>query len=121
MGVVNVTPDSFSDGGRWFEPDQAVEHGLRLIADGADLLDVGGESTRPGAAPPPVEGELRRVLRVVRELMAAGAAVSIDRMRAVVAERALSLGAAIVNDQSGGLADPAMAPLIASTTVPYVV
>jgi len=121
MGVVNVTPDSFSDGGRWFEPDQAVEHGLWLLAEGADLLDVGGESTRPGAARPPVDEELRRVLPVVRELSAAGAVVSIDTMRAQVAERALAEGAVVVNDQSGGLADPAMAGLVASAGSPYVV
>jgi len=121
MGVVNVTPDSFSDGGRWFEPDQAVEHGLWLLAEGADLLDVGGESTRPGAARPPVDEELRRVLPVVRELTAAGAVVSVDTMRAQVAERALTEGAVVVNDQSGGLADPAMAGLVASAGSPYVV
>src|SRR5690348_9213614 len=121
MGVVNVTPDSFSDGGRWFEPDAAVEHGLQLLADGADLLDVGGESTRPGAVRPPQDEELRRVLPVVRELAAAGATVSIDTMRARVAEQAMSAGAAVVNDQSGGLADPAMAPLVAAAGVPFVV
>jgi dihydropteroate synthase len=121
MGVVNVTPDSFSDGGRWFEPDQAVEHGLRLLAEGADLLDVGGESTRPGAARPPVEEELRRVLPVVRALTAAGAVVSVDTMRARVADLALADGAAVVNDVSGGLADPAMAALVASARVPFVV
>jgi dihydropteroate synthase len=121
MGVVNVTPDSFSDGGRWFEPAAAVEHGLGLLAEGADLLDVGGESTRPGAARPPADEELRRVLPVIRALVAAGAAVSIDTMRAEVAERALAEGAALVNDVSGGLADPAMAPLVASARVPFVV
>ena len=121
MGVVNVTPDSFSDGGRWFEPDAAIEHGLRLLAGGADLLDVGGESTRPGAARPPVDEELRRVLPVVRELAAAGATVSVDTMRAQVADRALAEGAALVNDVSGGLADPAMAALVASAGVPFVV
>jgi dihydropteroate synthase len=121
MGVVNVTPDSFSDGGRWFEPDAAVEHGLRLLAEGADLLDVGGESTRPGAARPPVEEELRRVLPVVRALVDGGAAVSVDTMRAEVAERGLAEGAVLVNDVSGGLADPAMAPLVASARVPFVV
>jgi dihydropteroate synthase len=121
MGVVNVTPDSFSDGGRWFEPAAAVEHGLRLLAEGADLLDVGGESTRPGAARPPVEEELRRVLPVVRELVGAGAAVSVDTMRADVAELALAEGAVLVNDVSGGLADPQMAPLVAAAGVPFVV
>jgi len=121
MGVVNVTPDSFSDGGRWFEPDAAIEHGLRLLAEGADLLDVGGESTRPGAARPPVDEELRRVLPVVRELTAAGAVVSVDTMRAQVADRALAAGAVVINDVSGGLADPAMAGLVASARVPFVV
>jgi dihydropteroate synthase len=121
MGVVNVTPDSFSDGGRWFEPSDAVLHGRQLLAEGADLLDVGGESTRPGAARPPVEEELRRVLPVVRELADAGAVVSVDTMRVGVAERALAAGAELVNDVSGGLADPAMAALVASARVPYVV
>jgi dihydropteroate synthase len=121
MGVVNVTPDSFSDGGRWFEPTDAVTHGRQLLAEGADLLDVGGESTRPGAARPPVEEELRRVLPVVRELTDAGGIVSVDTMRVEVAERALDAGAALVNDVSGGLADPAMPRLVASARVPYVV
>ena len=89
MGVVNVTPDSFSDGGEWFEPSAAVAHGLELLAQGADILDVGGESTRPGASRPTVEEELRRVLPVVRELTSAGAVVSIDTMRAQVAAAAL--------------------------------
>ncbi|MDQ2624878.1 MAG: dihydropteroate synthase, partial [Actinomycetota bacterium] len=89
MGVVNVTPDSFSDGGRWFEPGAAIQHGLRLLADGADLLDVGGESTRPGSRRVPVDVELERVLPVVDGLVAAGAVVSIDTTRAEVAERAV--------------------------------
>ncbi|MFJ7336323.1 dihydropteroate synthase [Streptomyces sp. NPDC101110] len=121
MGVVNVTPDSFSDGGRWFEPDRAVAHGLALLDEGADILDVGGESTRPGASRPTGEEELRRVLPVVRALAAAGAKVSIDTMRAEVAARAVEAGAALVNDVSGGLADPAMLPLMARAGVPYVV
>jgi len=120
MGVVNVTPDSFSDGGRWFEPADAVTQGLRLAAQGADLVDVGGESTRPGAQRPPVEEELRRVLPVVHELVAAGAIVSIDTMRAEVATRALELGAAMVNDVSGGRADPAMLGVVADAGVPVV-
>jgi dihydropteroate synthase len=120
MGIVNVTPDSFSDGGRWFDPAEAVEHGLELLAQGADLVDVGGESTRPGAGRPPVEEELRRVLPVVRALAASGAPVSIDTMRAEVAARALDAGARLVNDVSGGLADPAMLPLIARAGAPYV-
>ncbi|MFC9679205.1 dihydropteroate synthase [Streptomyces sp. NPDC056948] len=121
MGIVNVTPDSFSDGGRWFDPERAVAHGLTLFDEGADILDVGGESTRPGAARPSVEEELRRVLPVVRELATAGATVSVDTMRAEVAVRAVEAGAALVNDVSGGLADPAMLPLMARTGKPYVV
>jgi dihydropteroate synthase len=120
MGVLNVTPDSFSDGGLWLDPDAAIAHGLRLLADGADLLDVGGESTRPGADRVPVEEELRRVLPVVSGLVAAGATVSIDTMRADVADAALAAGAALVNDVSGGLADPMMAALVAESRVPYV-
>ncbi|MEV6053632.1 dihydropteroate synthase [Streptomyces sp. NPDC052107] len=120
MGVVNVTPDSFSDGGRSFAPDAAVAHGLALLEQGADIVDVGGESTRPGAARPPAEEELRRVLPVVRELAAAGATVSVDTMRAEVAARALDAGARMVNDVSGGLADPAMLPLMARADAPYV-
>jgi dihydropteroate synthase len=120
MGVVNVTPDSFSDGGLWFEPDDAIAHGIRLLAEGADLLDVGGESTRPGAARIPVAEELRRVLPVVAGLRAAGAVVSIDTMRAGVADAALAAGAHVVNDVSGGLADPQMAGLVAEARVPYV-
>lgn len=120
MGVVNVTPDSFSDGGRWFAPDAAVAHGLALLADGADLLDVGGESTRPGAARVPVAEELDRVLPVVRQLTARGAAVSVDTTRAEVAEAAVAAGAVVVNDVSGGLADPAIREVVARTGVVYV-
>lgn len=121
MGVVNVTPDSFSDGGRWLDPVDGVRHGLALLEQGADLLDVGGESTRPGATRPSADEELHRVLPVVRELVAAGARVSIDTMRAEVADACLSAGAAMVNDVSGGLADPEMAPVVAAAGVPYVV
>lgn len=121
MGVVNVTPDSFSDGGEWFEPEAAVAHGRELLARGADVLDVGGESTRPGAERPTPEEELRRVLPVVSELAAAGATVSIDTMRADVAARALAAGAALVNDVSGGLADPGMVEVVAAAGVPFVV
>jgi len=120
MGVVNVTPDSFSDGGRWFEPDDAVTQGLRLAAQGADLVDVGGESTRPGAQRPTEEEELRRVLPVVRDLAAAGVVVSIDTMRADVAARALDHGASLVNDVSGGQADPGMLRVVADAGVPVV-
>jgi dihydropteroate synthase len=121
MGVVNVTPDSFSDGGRWFDPDIAVKHGLDLVAAGADLVDVGGESTRPGAARVEEDEELRRVLPVVRELAAAGVLVSVDTMRAAVAEQAVAAGARLVNDVSGGQADPAMIPAVADAGVPFVV
>jgi dihydropteroate synthase len=121
MGVLNVTPDSFSDGGRWFEPAQAVEHGLAMIEAGADLVDVGGESTRPGAERPPVEEELRRVLPVVRAVADAGAVVSIDTMRAEVVEQALESGARLVNDVSGGRADPEMLRVVAQADVPFVV
>ena len=121
MGVLNVTPDSFSDGGLWFEPQQAIEHGLAMLGSGADLVDIGGESTRPGAERPPVEEELRRVLPVVRALADAGATVSIDTMRADVVEAALGCGARMVNDVSGGLADPRMLDVAASAGVPFVV
>ncbi|MGZ5416532.1 MAG: dihydropteroate synthase [Nocardioides sp.] len=120
MGVVNVTPDSFSDGGRYLDPGLAVEHGRLLAAQGADLVDVGGESTRPGAARPPVEEELARVVPVVRGLAAAGVLVSVDTMRAAVAEAAVAAGAALVNDVSGGRADPAMLPIVARLGTPYV-
>ncbi|OPF84515.1 dihydropteroate synthase [Streptomyces antioxidans] len=121
MGVVNVTPDSFSDGGKWFDTDLAVKHGLALVAAGADLVDVGGESTRPGAARVDEAEELRRVIPVVRELAAAGAVISVDTMRAAVAERAVAAGARLVNDVSGGGSDPAMVPVVAAAGVPFVV
>ncbi|MGA5559630.1 dihydropteroate synthase [Streptomyces platensis] len=121
MGVVNVTPDSFSDGGDWFDTELAVKHGLDLVAQGADIVDVGGESTRPGAARVDEAEELRRVVPVVRELAAAGAVVSVDTMRASVAEQAVAAGARLVNDVSGGAADPAMVPVVAAHQVPFVV
>lgn len=120
MGVVNVTPDSFSDGGRWFEPGAAVRHGLDLLADGADLLDVGGESTRPNAGRVPVAQELDRVLPVIASLVAEGAAVSVDTTRARVAREAVDCGAVVINDVSGGLADPGMRAAAAETGVVYV-
>lgn len=120
MGVVNVTPDSFSDGGVWFEPEAALTHGREVLAAGADIVDVGGESTRPGAERPTLEEELRRVLPVVTDLAAQGAVVSIDTMRASVAAAALEAGAGLVNDVSGGLADPDMVPLVVEAGVPYV-
>jgi dihydropteroate synthase len=121
MGVVNVTPDSFSDGGNWLDPDKAIKHGLELACQGADIIDVGGESTRPGAQRVLATEELRRVLPVVEALAQAGTYVSIDTMRAEVASKALAAGAAMVNDVSGGLADPDMPALIAAAGVPYVV
>ncbi len=121
MGIVNVTPDSFSDGGRWFDPDAAVAHGFEMVEEGADLLDVGGESTRPGSRRPSEQEELDRVLPVVRALADAGHAVSIDTMRASVADACLEAGAVLVNDVSGGLADPDMPALVASSGAPFVV
>jgi len=120
MAVLNVTPDSFSDGGRFADPESAVARGLALRAAGADLVDVGGESTRPGAQRIPVGDELRRVLPVVFALADAGVVVSIDTTRAEVAGRAVEAGARLVNDVSGGLADPGMLPLMAGLRLPYV-
>jgi dihydropteroate synthase len=120
MGVVNVTPDSFSDGGAYLDVGRAVAHGVLLRDEGADIVDVGGESTRPGAHRVEADEELRRVLPVVRELVSAGVVVSVDTMRASVAAAALDAGAAVVNDVSGGLADEEMARVVASATVPYV-
>ncbi|MEO5875378.1 MAG: dihydropteroate synthase [Streptosporangiaceae bacterium] len=121
MGVVNVTPDSFSDGGDWFEPERAIKHGLELAAEGADLVDVGGESTRPGAQRVSLAEELRRVIPVIEALAAAGVPVSVDTMRAEVAEVAVGAGARLVNDVSGGLADPDMPQVVARARIPYVV
>jgi dihydropteroate synthase len=121
MGVVNVTPDSFSDGGLWFDPGAAITRGLALVEQGADMVDVGGESTRPGAGRVDVDEELRRVVPVVRELAAAGVVVSVDTMRVDVARAAVEAGARLVNDVSGGLADPAMAAFVADVQVPVVV
>jgi len=120
MGVVNVTPDSFSDGGRWLAPESAVAHGLDLLAEGADILDIGGESTRPGATRPLVAEELDRVIPVVTELARRGARVSVDTMRAEVAVAAVAAGATVVNDVSGGLADPDMLTAVAGTGATYV-
>ncbi|MBM7505788.1 dihydropteroate synthase [Agromyces aurantiacus] len=120
MGVVNVTPDSFSDGGRWFDADAAVAHGVELAEAGADLLDVGGESTRPGAARVDPDEELRRVIPVIRELASRGLRVSVDTMRASTAAAAVAAGAEIINDVSAGLADEAMARIAAETGARYV-
>jgi dihydropteroate synthase len=118
--VLNVTPDSFSDGGRYLDIDDAVAHGARMRGDGADLVDVGGESTRPGAHRTPAPSEAERVLPVIRALAGQGVACSIDTMRAEVAEAALEAGATVVNDVSGGLADPAMAKVVAAAGVPWI-
>jgi dihydropteroate synthase len=122
MGVVNVTPDSFSDGGLFLDADRAIAHGRQLLADGADILDVGGESTRPGATRPLVEEELGRVVPVIEALAADGAVVSVDTMRAEVAAAALAAGARVVNDVSGGLADPEILQVVADAApeVKYV-
>ncbi|HKQ58671.1 MAG TPA: dihydropteroate synthase, partial [Candidatus Eisenbacteria bacterium] len=112
MGVVNVTPDSFSDGGRYAAPEAALAHARALLAEGADLLDVGGESTRPGSQPVPAEEQWRRIGPVFGPLAAEGAAISVDTASAAVAERALAAGALIVNDITA-LGDPAMAGVVA--------
>jgi dihydropteroate synthase len=121
MGVVNVTPDSFSDGGAWFGAEAAIARGRQLAAQGADIVDVGGESTRPGAQRIPADEELRRVIPVITGLAGADIPVSVDTMRAEVAAAAVDAGARLVNDVSGGLADPEMPRLVAQAGVPYVV
>lgn len=120
VGVLNVTPDSFSDGGRYLHRDDALSHGVEMWRDGADLVDVGGESTRPGADRVAAEVEIARILPVIKGLSSAGVAVSVDTTRARVAEAALSAGAVIVNDVSGGLADPDMASVVAEAGVPWI-
>ncbi|MFT4260285.1 dihydropteroate synthase [Microbacterium sp.] len=120
-GIVNVTPDSFSDGGRYLDVDRAVAHGLRLRADGATVLDVGGESTRPGAERVSCEVEQARVLPVIEQLTAAGALVSIDTLNASTAVAAVRAGARIVNDVSGGLADPEMRAAVAESGADYAI
>lgn len=122
MGVLNVTPDSFSDGGRFHSPEAAITHGLRLFEDGADILDVGGESTRPGGAPLPAADEIRRVVPVIQRLREQGAGLlSVDTTKAEVAREALEAGADLVNDVSGLRFDAQMAPLVAARGVPVVV
>lgn len=121
MGVVNVTPDSFSDGGKWLAPEAAIARAHRLVQDGADVLDIGGESTRPGARRLDAAEELDRVLGVVQTLAAEGHTVSVDTVNAVTAHAAVRAGAALINDVSGSLADPDMAHVVAETGVPYIV
>ena len=121
MGIVNVTPDSFSDGGRYFEPAQAISHGLKLVEEGADIIDVGGESTRPGARPVSGREEMERVIPVIRGLRRElSAPISVDTYKADVARAALDEGADMVNDISALRFDPAMAPLVAAEKVPVV-
>lgn len=120
MGVVNVTADSFSDGGRYLDAAAAVRRGRALVAAGADIVDVGGESTRPGAHRVPAEVEAERVVPVIAELVAAGVLCSVDTTRATVARAALDAGGQIVNDVSGGLADPEMAGMVADAGVPWI-
>lgn len=121
MGILNVTPDSFSDGGLHQAYDAAVQHARELVAAGAEIVDVGGESTRPGSERVPVEVEQQRVLPVVQQLVAEGITVSVDTMNASTAERSVDLGAAIVNDVSGGLADDDMARVVRDTGAGFVV
>lgn len=120
MGILNVTPDSFSDGGEYLDLEAAVRHGRRLFAEGADIVDIGGESTRPGAQRADLIVELDRVLPVVEQLTAASVPVSVDTMRAEVAIPAVAAGAVLINDVSGGLADPQMLPAVAELDVDYV-
>ncbi|TDD52206.1 dihydropteroate synthase [Saccharopolyspora elongata] len=120
MGVLNVTPDSFSDGGRYLDRAAAVAHGIEMHRLGADIIDVGGESTRPGSQRVDAATEIERVLPVVRELVAAGVPVSVDTTRAKVAAVTAEAGAAMINDVSGGLADPEMAHVAADTGLPWV-
>ena len=119
-GIVNATPDSFSDGGRYVETEAAIAHGRQLLAEGADILDIGGESTRPGATRPLLAEELDRVVPVIEALAAEGAAVSVDTMRHEVASAAIEAGAVLVNDVSGGLADPAILRVSGEAGVGYV-
>jgi dihydropteroate synthase len=120
VGVLNVTPDSFSDGGRWTDLDAAIAHGLQMRAEGADLVDVGGESTRPGAQRVAADVERDRVVPVIRALTSAGVPVSIDTYRAAVADAALEAGATVVNDVSGGLGDLQMADVVRAARCPWI-
>jgi dihydropteroate synthase len=120
MGILNVTPDSFADGGRHNEFDAAVARGLEMIAEGLDIIDIGGESTRPGAERVSEAEEIERTIPVITELAKHGVKISIDTMRASTAEAAVKAGASIINDVSGGLADPEMLQTAARLGVPYI-
>jgi dihydropteroate synthase len=120
MGILNVTPDSFADGGRHNNFEAAVARGLEMIAEGVDIIDIGGESTRPGADRVSEEEEIARTIPVIAELAKHGTAISIDTMRASTAHAAVKAGASIINDVSGGLADPEMLQTVAELKVPYI-
>jgi len=120
MGVLNVTPDSFSDGGRFNDAQIATSHALQMMADGADIIDIGGESTRPGSERISVQEELDRVLPVITALVDSGAVISIDTMRAEVARAAIAAGACMVNDVSGGKSDPEMLDYVSTLDTPYI-
>ncbi|WP_297587216.1 dihydropteroate synthase [uncultured Mobiluncus sp.] len=119
MGILNVTPNSFSDGGQWLDSSQAVAHGLEMVAQGADLIDVGGESTAPGRKPVAVEEEIARILPVIERLVAAGVTVSVDTLHAKTAQAAAAAGASIINDVSGGIVDESMFAVIAGLQLRY--
>jgi dihydropteroate synthase len=122
MGVLNVTPDSFSDGGRFFTVEKAVDHGLRMVVEGAQIIDVGGESTRPGSESVPIQEELRRVLPVIEKLHASiDAAISVDTSKAEVAREAIQVGASVVNDVTAGRGDKAMMPLVAEKNAALII
>ena len=120
MGVLNVTPDSFSDGGRFDDTEIAISHALQMIQDGADIIDIGGESTRPGSERISAQVELDRVLPVIAGLVDSGVAISIDTMRAEVARAAIDAGACMINDVSGGKSDPEMLSYVSTLSVPYI-
>jgi dihydropteroate synthase len=120
MGVMNVTPDSFSDGGRFIDAKVAIAHGRKMTEDGADIIDIGGESTRPGSERISEQEEIDRVLPVIEALISDGIVVSIDTMRASVAQTAVTAGARIINDVSGGKVDPAMLPYVATLDIPFI-
>jgi len=120
MGILNVTPDSFADGGRYNDFESAVRRGHEMISEGVDIIDIGGESTKPGAERISLEEELDRVIPVIKELSKSGMKISIDSMRSEVASKAIEAGASIINDVSGGLADSEMLTTVASLNVPYI-